>query len=484
MQLHIRRGMALQRFIICVSGLSLSVSAHSADLLDIYHQVQISDPTYAAARYTLEATEQKIPQARAGLLPTVSINGTDNQTSALTTYTGTPPVQRDVNAWNWSLQLTQPLIRMQNLYAYRESKSQVDAARAQFDQDQQDLILRAAQAYFDVLVAQEGIVVAEAQVNAMDEQWAQAKRGYETGVNAVTDMHEARAKLEQARMQLIQAQNDLDDKRAALEQLTGIAPPHLAALLPGVVLPGPLPQTVQPWANEAENNNPLVRQQRMAMAVAENEISRNRAEYLPTLDLTASHGGNYSSGSLTTPTDYATQGTSNQVGVQLTIPLINGGATGAKVKEAMANYYKAQAQLEEARRKAATDAKQAFSGVMNGLAKIAALKSAIASGVSAVKGNKVGYQAGIRINSDVLSAEQQLYTSRRDLVKAQYDVLLQGLKLKAAAGILGEADVIAINEHLEKIAHDMVLQGLKLKAATSILGEVDNVTINAHLEQK
>jgi outer membrane protein len=459
----------------------LSGHTQAADLLDIYHQVQSSDPTYEAARYTLAATEQKIPEARAGLLPVVSINGTDNQTAAQTTYTGTPPVVRDVNAWNWSLQLTQPLIRMQNVYAYKESKSQVEAARAQFDQDQQDLILRVAQAYFDVLVAQESINVADAQVTAMHEQWAQAKRGYETGVSAITDMHEAKAKLEQARMQLIQAQNDLEDKRTELERLTGTTPPHLAALRPDAPLPAPMPQTAQPWAIQAEHDNPLVRQQRMAIAVAEYEISRNRAEYMPTLDLTASHGGNYSSGSLTTPTDYATLGTSDQVGVQLTIPLINGGATGAKVKEAMANYYKAQAQLEAARRKAASDAKQAYAGVMNGLAQIAALKSAIESGISAVKGNQVGYQAGIRINSDVLSAEQQLYTSRRDLVKAQYDVLLQGLKLKAAAGILGEADLVAINDHLEKLEHEPVPEETKPKAVTSLLGAVHSEVINAHM---
>ena len=136
--------------------------------------------------------------------------------------------------------------------------------------------------------------------------------------------------------------------------------------------------------------------------------------------------------------------------MQLTIPMFSGGSTGAKIKEAMANFYKAQAQLEAARRKASADAKQAFAGVMNGLAQIESLKSAVDSGVSAVKGNQVGYQVGIRINSDVLGAQQQLYTSRRDLVKAQYDVLLQGLKLKAAAGILGEADVMVINEHLWK----------------------------------
>lgn len=447
--LQIARLIPLQPFIICMSSMLLSVSAYSADLLEIYHQAQTSDPTFMAARYALEAAKQKIPQARAGLLPALSIVGTDSLTSMQITYTGTPTIHTNVNAWSWSLQLTQPLIRMQSIYAYQESKSQVDAAQAQFDQDRQDLILRVSKAYFDVLVALESIIVADAQINTMKEQWVQTKRKYEIGAGPITDMYEAKTKLEQARMQLIQTQNDLDDKQTELERLTGSPIPNLAALRPGTPLPEPFPQTSKPWITQAENDNPTVRQQRMALAAAENEIARNRAMYLPSLDFIASYGsGNYLMNSLISSFNYLAQNTSTEIGVQLTIPLLDGGMINSKTQEARANYNKTQAQLEKAQRKAVADAKHAFTGIMNDLAQIVALNSAIESGISSVKGNQAGYQVGTRINSDVLGAEQQLYTSRRDLIKTKYDALLQGLKLKAAAGILEESDVVMINKHL------------------------------------
>ena len=133
------------------------------------------------------------------------------------------------------------------------------------------------------------------------------------------------------------------------------------------------------------------------------------------------------------------------VGVQLNIPIYSGGATSAKVAEASANRFKTRADLETARRQAASDARVAYAGIANGLAQIEALDSAVVSGQSAVKGNQVGYSLGIRINIDVLNAEQQLYTSQRDLTKARYETLFQGLKLKAAAGVLSEEDLAVIN---------------------------------------
>lgn len=133
------------------------------------------------------------------------------------------------------------------------------------------------------------------------------------------------------------------------------------------------------------------------------------------------------------------------IGVQFSMPIFSGGATSAKVAEAVAIHYKTRANLEAARRQAGADARQAYAGIANGLAQIEALDSAVESGKNAVKGNQVGYKLGIRINIDVLNAEQQLYTSQRDLTKARYDTLFQGLKLKAAAGVLGEADLGVIN---------------------------------------
>ena len=159
----------------------ISLSARGENLLEIYKLAQHNDPTFEAAQHAYEAAQQKIPQARAGLLPVLNVNGNDNSTRASSSFANAPYVSRDVHAWTWTLQLTQPLIRAQNVYAYKESESQVEQARAQYAQAEQDLILRVTQAYFDVLVAQESIEVADAQIKATGEHLVLAQRGFEKG---------------------------------------------------------------------------------------------------------------------------------------------------------------------------------------------------------------------------------------------------------------------------------------------------------------
>jgi outer membrane protein len=434
-----------RRLAVGILALATTQFARAADLLEVYRLAQANDPTFEAARHTLEALQQKLPQARAGLLPVVAANGNDGLNRANTSFNNTPVPVHDVRTWNWTLQLTQPLIRIQNVFAYRESESLVEQATAQFAQAEQDLVLRVGQAYFDVVVAEDGIAVADAQLRAMGEQLAIATRGFETGTTSVTDVHEAKSRVDLARSQRVAALNELEVKRSALEKVVGQMPDQLSVLRPSVVAPRPEPDDPQAWIAHARENNPLVWAQRAALAAAGATVNKNRAEHLPTVDLTASYGGNYASGNLTIPADYTTLAKSKTVGVQLSVPIFSGGATNAKVAEALANRYKTRADLEAARRQAGSDARQAYAGIANGLAQIDALDSAVASGQSAVKGNQVGYKLGIRINIDVLNAEQQLYTSQRDLTKARYDTLFQGLKLKAAAGVLSEDDLSAIN---------------------------------------
>jgi outer membrane protein len=422
----------------------------AADLLSLYRIAHDSDPTFEVARYTREAADERVPQARAGLLPTVAASGNNGHTHASTAFSDQPTVDRNVLARTWTLQLTQPILRLPNLYAYRESVAQATAAEAKLAQAEQDLIVRLAQAYFDVLTAEEALSAADAQLRAFEDQWMQAKRGFETGVRAVTDVHEAKAKLDDAKAQQVSAQNDVESKRADLERIVGPVPGRLAALGDAPVMPKPEPADPGAWMAQAREQNPEVRAQQATVEAAEAEISKNRSEHLPTLDLTVGRGGNFSSGSLTTPLNYSTNARSVQAGIQFNIPLFAGGGTSARVREAIASRNKEVAQLEDTRRKAATDAKQALSAIVNGFARIEALSSAVLSAESAVKGNQVGYRMGLRINTDVLSAEQQLFLSRRDLSKARYDVLLQGLRLKAAAGVLSEADVDALNRMLEK----------------------------------
>jgi outer membrane protein len=308
-----------------------------------------------------------------------------------------------------------------------------------------------AQAYFDAVAAEEAIAVAEAQRKAMREQLALAQRGVENGTGTITDVHEARARVELARAEEVSAINDREEKRSELTKIVGEAPEalgDLAVLSPAVVAPRPLPNDARAWIAQARENHPRVRAQEAALVASEAAVRKHRAEHLPTLDLVASHGRSHSSGSLDTPNDYSTAARSNVVGLQLTIPLYAGGGTSARVAEAIASRDQARAELEAARRQAAGEARQAFSGIATGVSRIEALDAAVESGQSAVKGNRVGYGLGIRINIDVLNAEQQLYASQRDRTLARYETLMQGLKLKAAAGDLGEDDLETINRML------------------------------------
>lgn len=425
-----------------------SPTAWGANLLEVYRVARENDSAFEAARYSLEATRQKIPEARAGLLPTVNVSGNDSRTEASTTFDPGPTVTRDVNTWTWTLQLVQPLIRLQNLFVYQESKRIVEQATAQFEQAKQELILRVAQAYFGVVGAQEGIAVSEAQVKATQEQLAIATQGFQAGTHAVTDVYEARSRFDLATAQLVAAHNELTTKRAELEKITGPVSYPLAKLRPALAIPKPHPDDIEAWTNMAQENNPAIRAQKAALAAAEAGIRRNRAEHLPTLDLTASYGKNYASGSLTTPDDYTTDATLQQAGIQLNIPIFAGGGTNARVTGSIANKRKVRAELETARRQAIAEVRQAYAGIENGLSQIKALESTVDSSQKSVKGNRVGFGVGIRTNIDVLNAEQQLYTAQRDLAKARYDTLFQGLKLKAAAGLLAEPDVTEVSAQL------------------------------------
>jgi outer membrane protein len=445
---------AMARQVVAASVLAamclvVLVPAHGAGLLDVYHMARGSDPTYEVARLGYSAAREKKSQALAGNLPTVNLTGNQNFTDAQASFNGAPPVNRGIYAWTWTLQLTQPILRPQNVLAYYESEAQVEAAQADFEQTEQDLILRVAQAYFDALVAQETVATAEAQLKAMEEQGVAAKRGFELGTMSITDYHEAKSKAEQSRAQLIAAQNDLEVKQSELEKLTGEPVGQLAVLKPAVVIPNPEPSNAKEWVLQAQDNNPTVRSQILQLRAAGYTVTKARAENIWTLDFVASTGNNYSSGSVSIPTPFESRIKSNVAGIQFTMPIFAGGLNASHVREALINRDKAAAQLEETRRKVGADAKQAYAGIVNGLAQADALKAAVESGQSSVKGNQAGYKLGIRINSDVLNAQQQLYGSRRDLIKAKYDTLLQGMKLKAAAGALSEADVEVVDGMLE-----------------------------------
>jgi outer membrane protein len=427
----------------------MAAGAGAADLEQVYRDALSYDATLAAARASLEAGREKLPQGRAGLLPSLSLSGNTNWNDAELKHYN---VSRGYNSNGWQVQLTQPLFRWQNWVQYKQGELQVAVAEAQYQLARQDLTLRASQAYFDVLTAQDALAAATALHEANVQQLALAKKSFEVGTVTITDVHEAQSRSDLSSAQMIAADSDLAVKRHALLVLTGKEPDALKGLRKGVALARPEPGDIQSWVTAAEGNGLAVQAAQISAEVAGREVERNRAAHLPTVDLVASYGNavsstapisQSSSGVFRTDTDTAV------VGVQVALPLFQGGAVNSRVREASALRDKANSDVDFARRTSAQNARQAYLGVTSGLAQVKAYEAAQVSSTSALDANKLGYEVGVRINIDVLNAQSQLYDTRQKLSKARYDTLMAQLKLKAAAGSLGEEDIKAINALLD-----------------------------------
>ncbi|MEW6292626.1 MAG: TolC family outer membrane protein [Pseudomonadota bacterium] len=438
------------KILIALTFAGSALSAQSADLLQAYRDATAYDAQFAAARAARAAGLEKLPQGRAGLLPTLglSANTTWNDVESTARSTGVT-TGRDYNSNGWSVALSQPLFRWQNWVGFKQSELAVALAEMQFAQAGQDLILRVSQAYFDVLLAQETLATAQAQKTAFAEQLEAAKRNFEVGTATITDTHEAQARHDLAVASEIAAENDLAVKRQALRTLTGKEADTLKGLRPGVQIGAPQPADIGQWVSSAEAGNLGVQIAQTSLDVSGREIEKQRAGHYPTLDLVATHGKTGSGFSSSSLTGGGVDTKSSTIGLQLAVPLFAGGAVSSKEREAAALSEKARADLDNARRQASLGAKQAYLGVNAGLAQVRALEAGVASSRLAVESNKLGYEVGVRINIDVLNAQSQLFDTQQKLAKARLDTLIAQLRLKAAAGTLAEADLAAINALLE-----------------------------------
>ena len=436
------------KILVALACSASAFTAQAADLMQVYREAAAYDAQYAAARAQRDAGLEKLPQGRAGLLPTLglSANTTWNESDTTLRAYGTT-VSRNYNSNGWSVSLSQPLFRWQNWVGYKQSELTAALAEVQYVQAGQDLIVRVAQAYFDVLLAQETLATAQAQKAAIAEQLEAAKRSFEVGTATITDTHEAQARHDLAVATEIAAENDLAVKRQVLRTLTGKEFDALKGLRPGVRIDPPQPADLGQWVSFAETGNLGVQLAQTSFEIASREIEKQRAGHYPTLDLVASYGRSGSGYSSTAGGGIEVK--SSTIGLQLALPLYAGGAVSSREREAAALNEKARADLDNARRQAALAARQAYLGVNSGLAQVKALETGVASSQLALESNKLGYEVGVRINIDVLNAQSQLYDTKQKLAKARLDTLIAQLKLKAAAGTLTEADLASINALLE-----------------------------------
>jgi outer membrane protein len=428
---------------------SFAAPLHAEDLVQVYRDAQRYDTVYSAARHTLEAGRERLPQGRALLLPTLNL-AASAQRSRIESESRDPAVTPDFtrrpSSTGYTLTFAQPIFRPQNYLQYRQAEFQVQQAEATFGQAGQDLIIRVAQAYFDVLAAQDTLALVRAQKTAIAEQLEQAKRNFEVGTATITDTHEAQSRFDLAGAQDIAALNDLENRRRALQLLTGKAYASLQPLRTDVKLSQPNPASMDTWVDLAEKQSYPVQIQEASERVAALEARRASAAHLPTLDFVATHGKTGQSASSTSAV--GADITSTTLGLQLALPLFQGGGLDSREREAAALSLRAKDDLESARRNSALASRQNYLSVINGIAQVGALEQALVSSRSALDSNRLGYEVGIRINIDVLNAQQQLFSTQRDLALARYNTITNHLRLKAAAGSLREDDLEEVNRAL------------------------------------
>jgi outer membrane protein len=437
--------MRLLRFCPLLFLFVLPSAAEALDLLQAYRLAQAHDAEFAAASATRDAGREQMPQARAGLLPSLAFSG-ESVWNAQEIDNGATHVDRRYNSHRHALTLTQPVFRWQNLIAYTQGKIAVALSEARFAEARQQLILRVSGAYFEVLNALANLEAAHAQKLAIAQQLEQARQNFEVGAATIVDAVEAESRHDLAGAQEIASINELEIRREALRVMIGDMPETLARLDAQKTIDPPQPARMPPWVEAAQAHNLNVRIAAHNVEIAEKEIAKAKAGHYPTLDLVASGGKSRTQdgSGLSRPETEA-----NSIGLQLNLPLFSGGGISSRAREAAANHQAALSLLEAARRNAALSARQNFLGVVNGLAQIRALEAALSSSLTSLEHNKTGYEVGVRINIDVLNAEQQVFTTRRDLARAYHDTLLARLRLKAAVGALDENDIIGINALLQ-----------------------------------
>lgn len=430
-------------------ALGFSVPAVAEDLLQIYREAQRNDPAIAAAKATWTATQEKLPQAEAGLLPSVSLSAAANYNNYDATIRSDPriDINRNYGFASATVSAAQPLFRYQNVVAVDQAKQTVTQADYTLNVAQQDLIVRVAVAYFDILLAQYNIELNEAQKAAVSEQLAQAKRNFEVGVATITDTNEAQAKYDSIVAQEITTRNEYENRVTALRAIIGRYPKDLRKLGGGIEPRLPQPNTLDFWVDRAMRENLSVRIAQANFEIATLEIDRAKAANYPTVDLVGSFNAQGSNGSVSATN--SSDSRVGQIGVQVALPLYTGGYNSSRIREAIALQERSRQDLETARRTALFQAQTGYTGVTSAVASVKAFEQAVVSAEVALQSNRLGQEVGVRTNLDVLNVQQNVFSTRRDLADAYFKYLIGVLRLKAAVGTLSEQDVEEINRQLK-----------------------------------
>ena len=417
------------------------------NLLSLYQKALQYDAQYRGAAANTEAEREEINKARSLFLPKVQLSanvgkGVTDRTSQ--SQFGAVETNYDYTLKNYALSIKQPLFNKESVASYRGTEANIKSKEALLEKENSILITRIANAYFEVLYAQERILVTKNKIDAVQQQLNQAQHRYEQGEGTITEISEGQANLDLAREELIDAENSLALYKQVLGDIAGQPAEEVAALNPDS-LPTNMPDfdRLEDWLKDAENSNPDITFAKYALEAARQDVIRKQAGHYPTLDLVGvrSFSENDNNNTIGLRFDTAT------VALQFQMPLYAGGLTNASVRQALSRVEAAEEQLNLRTRNTNAAIKRYFNSIHSGLLSIQAYRQAVKSGEMALEGTQKGFAAGLRTNIEALNAQQKLYSSKLNLSKAQYMLVNDIVNIKQTAGVLNEAQLQSLNRY-------------------------------------
>lgn len=443
--------------LLTLGALTVSGPVHSASLLEIYQQALQGDPQVHEAEARRLAAQEAIPQARGVLLPQISATGDWSQTdtsgnsfSIINNQTTT--FDQDNTSTNWGFGLRQTLFRWDQIVNLKRADKTVTRAEAVREAAQQDLIIRVAQRYFNVLAAEDRLTSIIADREAIARQLEQAKQRFDVGLIAITDVQESQAAYDQSVANEIGAKRTLATAREFLREITGEYVTDLDA--PGEDFPllDPSPNSESGWVELSLQQNLNLVASRLDEELARDEISFRRNGHYPTVDLVASTRENQSEGDAVAngfPSSFDDTTNRDQISIQVTVPLFAGGGTSSRVREAVYLHRASREQLQRVTRETERQARDAYLGVLSEIARVKALDQAVASSRTALQATQAGYEVGTRTIVEVLNSQFSLYVAITNFYQSRYEYIMNALRLKQAAGSLQVQDLEKIDQWLK-----------------------------------
>ena len=421
----------------------------AADLIDIYKAALISDPIYQAAKSTRLAQREAIPQSVAALLPNISAeaNISNNyQNITQPPSLGQPSGINNFQARGYNLSIRQSLINVNDWIAVKQARNTGTQADLTLAAAAQNLILRVASAYFNVLSAQDTLKLTRAEKAADSKQLNQAQKRVQVGLDALTSVYEAKAAYDKSLAKEISAENTLRNNQEALRQLTGQNYPSIKSFAKNIPLKTPQPNNIKAWINAATQNNLKLMAARYGVEIAREKIKMQASGHLPSLSLIGNYGKTDAFNNA--PSTFNKNG--GTLGLELDVPLFSGGAVSSKTRQAQYDFQTAAANLDNSYRLLIINTRQKYNDVLADISKIKAEQQAIKSAQLSLDSTEESYKAGTRTIVDILIAQQNLYDAKRAAASDQYNYLLDTLLLKQTAGSLKPSDLIQINRLLMK----------------------------------